>query len=166
MRDMLEYNGELYVVGQINAAGGISVSRMAKWNGLNWSALVNNPYCSNTPGKLATNGTKLFIGGSFITINADTMNNITKYDPFTNSIEPIVSEEINIFPNPAIDILKIEGINMLNLEVIIYDIMGKMVLNKIAFNNEISIEGIQPGIYQCKLFNNSEYLGMRKFIKL
>lgn len=35
--DMVEYNGELYIGGDISSIGGISTNNVAKWNGTTWS---------------------------------------------------------------------------------------------------------------------------------
>ncbi len=44
---MCVYNGEMYVVGQLNSIGGITCNNIAKWNGLSWSDVPIIGYSSS-----------------------------------------------------------------------------------------------------------------------
>ena len=43
---MTEYNGELYIVGDLDSINGIAINKIAKWNGSVWSSAA---YGSNFP---------------------------------------------------------------------------------------------------------------------
>src|SRR5207249_465509 len=81
-------SGNLYIGGQFMSVGGVSVNRIAKWDGSSWSALgsgVNSGVLA-----LAVSGSDVYAGGAFTTaINGDgiavTVNYIAKWDGTRNS---------------------------------------------------------------------------------
>jgi hypothetical protein len=70
-----------------------------------------------------------------------------------------------LYPNPAIDILKIEN-NFLfeNSEVKFYDVTGKLILSKVFNENGFSIEDFSDGIYFIQI-NTEKGNFSGKFIK-
>jgi hypothetical protein len=58
------------------------LDRLAKWNGSNWSTLVNGPINSiNGPVRaLAAKGNELYVGGDFTTVDGVSANRIAKWD--------------------------------------------------------------------------------------
>jgi hypothetical protein len=69
---MIVFNGELYVGGDIDSAGGFAVNGVARWNGVTWDSLGSGVY--NVNGDMLNNGTVksfyifdslLYVGGSF-----------------------------------------------------------------------------------------------------
>ena len=91
-------------------------------------------------------------------------------------IRPIVSENtvflssndilstFKVFPNPASSYLKIQANNFSN-RIILYDLNGSILLNKIYNQNqiEISVDFLSRGIYILKVINNSGFI-YRKII--
>ncbi|MCP4249994.1 MAG: hypothetical protein GY778_23380 [bacterium] len=73
---------ELYVGGDIEFATGIAVDNIARWDGLEWSALGPGP--SGDVSAIAVfddgNGPALYAGGNFETAAGVTVNNIAKWD--------------------------------------------------------------------------------------
>ena len=57
--------------------------------------------------------------------------------------------DISIYPNPTSDIVYIEG-NYTQLKVVVYDILGKQVMNK-PITNHIDISQLEKGVYILQL---------------
>ncbi len=71
---MAVYNGELYVGGQFDSAGGIPANNIAKWDGKNWSAVGTGltylpiyPQTAKTVKTLTVHNGILYAGGQFDT---------------------------------------------------------------------------------------------------
>ncbi|MCP4895549.1 MAG: hypothetical protein GY906_01130, partial [bacterium] len=80
-------NGEaLYVGGSFITAGGLTVNRIAKWDGASWSPLTgpSGTGASSSVSSLAVfddgNGEALYAGGSFTTAGGVTVNGVGKWD--------------------------------------------------------------------------------------
>ncbi|TVQ62736.1 MAG: hypothetical protein EA379_05050 [Phycisphaerales bacterium] len=77
----------LYVGGAFTEAGGVTVNRIARWNGASWSAL-SSPGGVGVPSGVITamtvhddgNGPALYVGGSFATIGGVTANGVARWD--------------------------------------------------------------------------------------
>ena len=76
----------LYAGGAFITAGGVTVNRIAKWDGTAWSAL-SGPSGTGTSGGVKTlivyddgTGEALFAGGDFLEAGGVTMNHIAKWD--------------------------------------------------------------------------------------
>ncbi|NJM78428.1 MAG: T9SS type A sorting domain-containing protein [Flavobacterium sp.] len=78
------------------------------------------------------------------------------------------SNNLSVYPNPADNELYFERNNEFNgnIDVVIYDMQGRMVANKVLENNEskINIESLLKGIYFVKI-SSEEYVGTKKIIK-
>jgi hypothetical protein len=90
-------SGNLYVGGQFTTAGGITVNKIAKWDGSVWSALVSggqtgvggfisvvNTFTNDSSGNI-------YAGGNFTTAGDITANNIAKWDDSTSTWSALVS---------------------------------------------------------------------------
>jgi hypothetical protein len=86
----------LYVGGQFNNAGGVSVNSIAKWDGSNWSALgsgvtINGDFTQ--PGRISTfviYNNNLYIGGYFNNAGGVAVSNIAKVElNFNNYVKNI-----------------------------------------------------------------------------
>lgn len=89
VKGVIEYDDHLYACGQIsNLPDGTPINRMAKWDGQQWSD-VGLDFNGGTPATMAVLNNDLYIGGSFKTVNGDTMNHIMKYNTSVGINEPI-----------------------------------------------------------------------------
>jgi hypothetical protein len=73
-----------------------------------------------------------------------------------------LGESVNMYPNPATDILNITSKGKIN-KVVINDMLGQTVINQ-AYNYEnvtVDVSGIPPGVYLVQVNG----LEMRKFVK-
>lgn len=81
VRAVVRIGTDLYVAGiGIDQAGGTPVSNIAKWDGTSWSSIGGTPgqlYC------LATDGTNLYVGGSFTTMGGVSAVNLARWDGTT-----------------------------------------------------------------------------------
>jgi hypothetical protein len=57
--------------------------------------------------------------------------------------------DVSIYPNPTSDIVYIEG-NYSQLKAVVYDILGKQVMNK-PITNSIDISQLEKGVYILQL---------------
>ena len=83
-------------------------------------------------------------------------------DCSTASIEDQTQLDISIYPNPTSDIVYIDG-NYTQLKVVIYNILGKEVINK-SITNSIDISHLEKGVYILQLSDGAK-LTTRKIIK-
>ena len=67
----------------------------------------------------------------------------------TASVDDQNQLDISIYPNPTSDIVYIEG-NYSQLKVVVYDILGKQVMNK-SITNSIDISQLEKGVYILQL---------------
>jgi hypothetical protein len=72
-------------------------------------------------------------------------------------------DSLKIYPNPAINYLTIEGLNNHTIAQV-YDISGKLLLNKQLNTNQIDISPLAKGLYFIKL-TSEEGSVVRKFVK-
>ena len=85
------------------------------------------------------------------------------YNPTTAINELTDAESIQIYPNPATNYITVFG-NIRDANVRIFDVNGRMVKSlKLSENNEISLSGIQDGIYFINVFNERSNI-MNKII--
>ena len=70
--------------------------------------------------------------------------------------------DISIYPNPTSDIVHIDC-NYSQLKVVVYDILGKQVINK-SITNSIDISQLEKGVYILQLSDGVK-LSTRKIIK-
>lgn len=69
---------------------------------------------------------------------------------------------ITVYPNPVNTILHLNGIP--NADVQIFDLSGKLIINKQNTDNQIDVSGLQSGIYSIKITSENGTV-IRKFIK-
>lgn len=82
VNDLAAIGGALYVGGRFDRVGGIYANNVAKWDGIEWSALGSGislggyPYIST----LAVIGNDLYVGGSFWSAGGVAANNVAKWN--------------------------------------------------------------------------------------
>jgi surface protein len=70
--------------------------------------------------------------------------------------------DISIYPNPSSDIVYIDG-NYTQLKVVVYDVLGKQVMNK-SITNSINISHLDNGVYILQISDRVKLI-TRKIIK-
>jgi hypothetical protein len=113
----------------------------------------------------------ILLGGGFASLNGLDPSSVflIKYSSLSELLG--VSEEnsewnsLNLYPNPANDILKIES-NILfeNAEVKFYDVTGKVMMSKEFNENGFSVEDFSKGIYFIQI-NTEKGNFSGKFVK-
>ena len=74
-------------------------------------------------------------------------------------------DQINIYPNPATESIFISNIKEEKINLSIYDIQGRIVLEETIYENQsINIKSLVKGVYQIKLEGN-KMIEIRRFIK-
>ena len=77
----------------------------------------------------------------------------------TASVDDQNQLDFLIYPNPTSDIVHIEG-NYSQLNVVVYDILGKQVMNK-PITNSIDISQLEKGIYILQLSDGAKLTTQR-----
>ncbi len=92
---------------------------------------------------------------------ADNLNYVENLLP-TLSTSDFDLTSIKIYPNPTKDVLNFEGFDTASIEVVIFDVLGKNVLNKSLNTNEtLDVSQLVSGIYNITI--NGTFAS--KFIK-
>jgi hypothetical protein len=93
--------------------------------------------------------------------NSDALNYFEN-ERYILSVSNFEQENVKIYPNPAKDILNFEGFNSASIEISIFDILGKSVLNRSLNTNEtLDVSQLVNGIYTITI--NGTFAS--KFIK-
>jgi hypothetical protein len=76
------------------------------------------------------------------------------------------SNKINIYPNPASDIITINTGTLQDVEIELFDIAGRKLLQQksIGINSSIDVSGLTTGIYVCQVSYNSRIIKREKVI--
>ena len=71
----------------------------------------------------------------------------------TTGIGQVMSEEVNVFPNPAINEIKISIPNQMATKVQLFDLTGKLVLEirRLSSGDAIDLTSLQSGIYMVRI---------------
>ena len=107
--------------------------------------------------------------GTIIPITAEEMFAL-KNKWMNTGIVPNFSKNIKIIPNPVNDYLQlvIENSGLENIEVSIYNILGKNLIYRSALINNaiVNIENLPSGVYFVEVYQEGKRLATTKFIKL
>lgn len=78
--------------------------------------------------------------------------------------ESSVIEGLNLYPNPVTNgKVYISTKNDLNKEIIIFDLLGKKVLQTVISSRELNVSNLNPGVYIIKI-NEENATASRKLI--
>jgi len=84
--------------------------------------------------------------------------------PIPAGVNDVTSENVNVFPNPAVDVLMISNFNNARYEII--DIKGAVILQGfVSDNNAIEVSTLDQGSYFVRL-QKEDAVAQRTFIKL
>jgi hypothetical protein len=118
---------------------------------IGWSQLELETF--NPPITLGAAGINYCNGSDARVILTSSPNNWTINDGGLDCATAGVDDEnllaISVYPNPTSDMVYIEG-NYTQLQVVIYDILGKQVINK-SITNSIDIKHLKNGVYILQL---------------
>lgn len=86
----------------------------------------------------------------------------------STGIDELFGSELDIYPNPATDIINIDGIDLQFATVTIFDVTGRVVSTS-TFDNlsasSINVSNLPTGSYQLVISDNSQIITNTKFIK-
>ena len=94
---------------------------------------------------------------NFFSTAADNQNQTLSIDDQQNQLD------ISIYPNPNSGMVHIEG-NFTQLKVVVYDILGKQLINKFITNHVIDLRHLENGVYILQLYDGVK-LSTKKIIK-
>ena len=130
-------------------------SGVSKFDGTNWKTYqMFNGLAGNWVGAIA------FENQGSIWFATD--NGVSKMD-LNTGLNDMEQQGVQIFPNPATNVIKISGIPE-NSTVHIYDINGKLLLTSHDHINQINISSFQPGVYTLQIIDNKRLI-THKLIK-
>ncbi len=139
-------------------------------SGTMWVVMDSTGSTSGPTGGFDGSSTATKDGGKILRLTYKTLLTL----PITNnprSGPALVKDLVQIYPNPASDIINVHGKKELRkpLLVKICDISGRVLKEETSFRNDftINISSLKPGSYLLKLYNGNEIeVQIEKFIKL
>ncbi|MDR2980157.1 MAG: T9SS type A sorting domain-containing protein [Bacteroidales bacterium] len=83
-------------------------------------------------------------------------------------IDEYEDDNIDIFPNPASDYIKIKNVHPFPIDVEIYDMNGKLIIQTAHIEGEIQISthNFASGNYIIRIFGENKIMGSRKMVKI
>ena len=79
--------------------------------------------------------------------------------------EEFVANSFSVYPNPVNDILNIESTNNNVIQkIIVYDLMGKAILEQKGENTQLNLSNITSGLYLVKIITENESI-VKKIVK-
>lgn len=127
-------------------------------NGDSWSAFIDNLPVNYYPTLGANTAT-----GCFFAFNATLKQPFRYCSPASVSDYANSENTIEIYPNPAKDVIQIKSAFEFQ-SFTITDMTGKIILSKNGFSNSIDISELKAGVYFLRL-NGDKGLTRKKFIK-
>jgi len=85
---------------------------------------------------------------------------VVKIADNTLSVRNEILEEISIFPNPASDIIKVDGVEVKSLQI--YDLNGRKVKN--SLEGSISVRDLSRGVYLMRITDTQNRTANKKII--
>jgi uncharacterized delta-60 repeat protein len=119
---------------------------------------VNSPFTFASSVNLQSDG-KIVVSGTTISINSNSPETfaVARYNNMGSSVNEFNSLAISVFPNPASEEIQI-GMKNQQREVFIYDMTGKLMLQKKIYSGEenLNISQLAEGVYQISVLVNDE----------
>ncbi len=149
---MAMHNNKLYVAGGFTAAGGVTASNIASWDGSVWAAVGTG--CNGQTQALLSYSGNLYVGGMFTTSGGVTTNNIAIWGTPTLSVDDHgnIADALNVYPNPFSESATISAGNsdFDHAEFSLYDVNGREVRKESDITGSfyrLEREGLNAGIY-------------------
>jgi hypothetical protein len=158
---MTVFNSKLYVGGIFTKADfqTTPANYVAQWDGTSWSALGGGLIDGSNQAMafaLTDYNSQLYVGGTFASAGGIPAVDIARWSPLSTGIaEAPHTTSARVFPNPAQDVLNVDGKFGL---VKIYDYSGKLVLT--SKGKAVDVSTLPKGIYILEVDGRIE-----KFIK-
>ncbi len=104
--------------------------------------------------------------GNFIYKNGSAGFTINVINPATIGLKEVVKKALEIYPNPALDIIQISGLSHASTEFQLFDLSGRKLLNgRLTLEqSEINISTLPIGVYLIRFENNGS-VQTQKIIK-
>ena len=166
--------GDYFVLDSISIEQIGGVDRKKFWFGLEYD-FTGEPYAMETwiegigsDFGLLYCGSYYFCGGYYRALcfhqDGELIWQNPEYDACViTSVEEINDKVISVYPNPAMEIVTIDGIEA--AEVQVYNALGQLV-KTVQGSNEINVSGLPAGIYSIRVTMNDGNLFLNKIIKL
>ena len=75
-------------------------------------------------------------------------------------------DNLALYPNPATNVLYMEGLPQADLEVRIVDMQGRIVMSRsIQSNSGLDVSSLNSGMYQLMIVDGNTIVGNKKFVK-
>ena len=110
------------------------------------------------------NATYTFNDSGTYTIEAQNMNGCTQskiisitYKPCVNSLNNHLESKFSIFPNPSMGDINIESMDIINDQIYLFDIKGRMVYQSLFTGRKHNIDAqtLKKGVYILKIKTES-----------
>ena len=139
-------------------------------SGIFWVVIDSTGSTSGPTGGFNGSNTPTKDGGKILRMSYKNMSTLL-LDQNPRSNPPIVKDLIQIFPNPVVSIINVNGKKELRKPLLIQicDIYGRVLKEEKSFRNDniINVSSLKPGTYLLKLFNGLDIeVQIEKFIKL
>jgi trimeric autotransporter adhesin len=160
-----EYNGELYVGGDFETAGGITCNGIAKWNGTAWSAvgtgLTNTISGVPIVNALVVLNGELYVGGNFTAAGGVPANSLAKWNGTTwSAVGGGVNGGIGGLDPAVYDLEVINGLLFISGN---FTNAGAANANYVAMHNGSNFTGLATGtnnlVYALGSYNNNLVAG-------
>ncbi len=150
---LFNYKNELYIVGQIDQAGALPVTRIAKWDGQNWYPVnlsIQDASNIGTALALAEYNGQLIIAGAFVSINGIPVSDIASVDFGTTSFNTLSSNSVfTLYPNPTSNSFSIKVNDQVQIKKLeMYNSIGQKVYSQVDnLQQAIDVSKLSKGIY-------------------
>ena len=82
------------------------------------------------------------------------------------SVDTFAANNFDVYPNPVTNgYVNIVSTNSNNIDVAIYDILGKRVVNTEIINNQVDVSALKTGIYMLQMTQNGNTITKKLVIK-
>ena len=133
-------------------------------NGMNTTTSFKKIQMLNDTLGFAISANGIYQDGLYKTINAGgTGQEVTFLNQYLSSKES-VQNIVSVYPNPAVDKISIQGLDLTGFKVEIYNIYGSLVSFQTNETNQIDVSKLASGIYFLNIRSSNESYEL-KFIK-